>query len=92
MGLKTLDTANRLWESEESILDFKLWLSAVKECKESSWMSFIYSSYQFSECTGTSGHTLGLSSNRSSWAGVLWFQLTSMMTILVVPLSGQELF
>jgi hypothetical protein len=25
---------------------FKLWLLAVKECKESSWMSFVYS-YQF---------------------------------------------
>jgi hypothetical protein len=46
----------------------------------------------FSECTGTSGHTLGLSSNRSPWAGLLWFHLTRMMTILVVPLSGQKLF
>lgn len=46
----------------------------------------------FSECTGTSGHTLGLSPNKSSWAGVLWFHLTRMMTILVVPMSRQELF
>jgi hypothetical protein len=33
-------------EFEESIIDFKVRLLAMKECKESSRMSFVYS-YQF---------------------------------------------
>jgi hypothetical protein len=52
----------------------------------------LLSIYHFLNAQVPVGILWDLSSNRSSWAGVLWFHLTSMMTILVVPLSGQELF
>jgi hypothetical protein len=62
----------------------------MKECKENSWI-FLSSSpinLSFFECEGTSGHTLGLFSNRSFWVGVLCFHVISMMIILVIHLSG----